>query len=779
MLSPLAHKSLTDVTRRKVRTVLVVLGIVTGVAGLTAINLAQGALGAAYAYSASKSASPDISVSVLAADPSLEADIAALPNVKVAQIFSIDRTRWNTSVAPGHVGMLLVAYPDPNHVRLSPYQLSSGRQPGKGEVVLESSDRQLQPFALGDHVTIATPNGPATLTVVGTSRTLGQVSAGFSSFAIAYMTQDAFGEATGISKPNAIYVQVKDKSKAITTGKAVTDLLAARGVTVLGADLAPNNFDPSLVSGLFTIMNALSVVALLLTSFLILNTITTLIGEQVRVIGAMKAIGATRADVMRGYFMTIGAYAVTGTVLGIGLGILLGYELLVFLATIITLDLGPFTVDPRVIALAAAVGLGIPLVAAFFPLFGGTRITVREAIGGHGVAGAATRRGSAGSRSSLVPQTVWLGLQGLFRKRTRAILTLLALTFSASSFLAIQTTSFSVDQFIGKLFSQYGSDMFVNVARPEPVDELKSTLMAVPNVARVERFDNNGVNTPSGLLILTGLEQDPVMYKRTVISGRWFMPGEDHVLLLSEQAAAKTHLKTGDSITLSNASKKESWKIIGVVHDLNGGLGTIGTGLTSIENIYSFQGLPPGYAASFMIGTADHAQSAVDQTANKIDEALVAKGLSPVVTTAKQNIDRNQNQFQILYVLLYAVAALVALVGVLGLFNTLTTSVLERRREIGILRSLGATGWRVATVFWTEGMALAGVSWAVALVVGIPAAYAFVGLVSSVLLPIDFAFSPVAVLLMLAFTVVMATAASVIPALGAARMRVADTLRYE
>src|SRR5262249_28858925 len=130
-------------------------------------------------------------------------------------------------------------------------------------------------------------------------------------------------------------------------------------------------------------------------------------------------------------------------------------------------------------------------------------------------------------------------------------------------------------------------------------------------------------------------------------------------------------------------------------------------------------------------------------------------------------------------ILLYAVAAIVALVGVLGLFNTLTTSVLERRREIGILRSMGATGWRVASIFWTEGMALASISWLMAAAIGVPAAFGFGTLISEVLLPIPFAFDPLTLLVTLAFILIIATLASIIPALSAARARIADTLRYE
>jgi putative ABC transport system permease protein len=105
--------------------------------------------------------------------------------------------------------------------------------------------------------------------------------------------------------------------------------------------------------------------------------------------------------------------------------------------------------------------------------------------------------------------------------------------------------------------------------------------------------------------------------------------------------------------------------------------------------------------------------------------------------------------------------------------------VLERRREIGILRSMGATGRRVAQVFWTEGVGLGLVAWLIAVAIGIPVAYGFLQFVGAVLLAVPFVFSPAGILAMLVFIVAVASVATVGPVWTASRMRVADTLRYE
>ena len=140
---------------------------------------------------------------------------------------------------------------------------------------------------------------------------------------------------------------------------------------------------------------------------------------------------------------------------------------------------------------------------------------------------------------------------------------------------------------------------------------------------------------------------------------------------------------------------------------------------------------------------------------------------------------RHQQGWLVLYALLYAVALIVGAVGMLGLANALTASVLERRREIGMLRAMGATNWRVGQVFWSEGLALGGIAWLTGGVIGLPLAYLFVRAFSLLVMPVDFVIDPAAFGVMLVAVIVIATVATIAPASRAAQTRVADMLRYE
>jgi putative ABC transport system permease protein len=773
----LTRKSIADVTRRKLRAGLTILGIAIGVMGLAAIGVASDQLSASFKYSTDASGAADITFYTTPADTALVAALAAQPHVTAVEARVYQPTRW--AVPSGHYPFNVVGVQDFNALRFDKFQVIEGRLPGTGEILLDSGDRAAKPVRVGDTVNLEIRGQTQSLTVSGFARTRGLPNASIVGFATGYMSQrdaEALFQSPGV---NEFALGVDDAAQAHAVAQQLASYLDMQHVSVLETTVGHDDHGiSSVTNGLFGLMRALSIVALLLSVFLLLSTITTLINEQVPIIGVMKTIGAQGGQVMRSYLLSVAIYGVIGTALGLALGVLGGYALVRYFGDLFVVDIGPLNVNPALLLIAALVGIGAPVLAAALPVYFGARITVRQALSGYGLQNGSGERRSIWRVFGFIPQTVQLGMRGLFRKRTRAALTLLALAISGAAFLAVQTTAYSFNTFLGELLGQYDADVFVGLSRPASLDQIAGTLSNVQGIGRVERLSQAGIQTRWGQGTLTGVETDAQLYHKQVVSGRWFTEGEQNVALVNESAAKKYGVKVGDTISFHDDLHSATWTVIGIAHDGNNAMG-FGVLLAPANQVNAFLHLPDDYASGLMVKSTSARQADIDALATRIDDTLSGNGYPAVITTAQQEVDRNQSQFLIIYVLLYVVAGIIALVGAIGLFNTLAMAVLERRREIGILRAMGATGRKVAQVFWTEGVALGVVSWAIAIALGIPIAYGFVQLIGSLLVSVPFAFDPASLVWMLVFVVAVASVASLGPVWGAARVRIAQTLRYE
>ena len=775
----LTKKSVKDVTRRKLRTILTILGIAVGVMGLTAINVASAQLAAGIAYTNDASAQPDIAFVTSPADPALADTLAAQPNVKATQAETRVVARW--AVPTGHFSLAVAGLTDGVARRIGTFQVTEGTLPGPGEILLESGDRGVASVKRGDIITIQVGAATQRLTVSGFARTAGLPAPTTTQLAWGYMPQADLATLAGVSGANTFLVQLRDYGQRHETAKQLASVLEDRHVSVLATDVGrASDSGSQTIDGLFSVMRVLSIVALLLSIFLLLSTITTLVAEQVPVIGTLKAIGAVRGQVLRVYLTSVAIYGIAGTLIGLLAGFGLGELLFSLFAGLFTLDPGPLAISPSLVITAAIVGIGVPLAAALLPVLLGTRITVRQALSGYGLAnGAGSAWASAiGRVFAFVPQTVQLGMRGLFRKRTRATLTLLALAVAGAAFLAVQTTAYSFGQTLAGVFDTYHADVFAAAAQPASYTQMRATLDGVPGVARTEPLAQEPVQADRGELLLTGVLPSARLYNKQIVSGRWFTADDTNVALLSEDAARKLGLKVGDSISFRDDLHAATWTIIGIARDYNG-ITVSGVLLAPLAEVNTFRHLPADYTSAVLIQSTSTDQREINALSARVDDAFSAAGFQGRVLTIQQIKAQNQSVFTIIYTLLYAVAAIIALVGGIGLFNSLAMSVLERRREIGILRSMGATGGKVAQVFWTEALSLSGLAWLVALALGIPAAYGFVQLLGGLFLPVAFAFNPAGLVVMLAFILIVASAASLGPVIGAYQTRIAQTLRYE
>jgi putative ABC transport system permease protein len=197
--------------------------------------------------------------------------------------------------------------------------------------------------------------------------------------------------------------------------------------------------------------------------------------------------------------------------------------------------------------------------------------------------------------------------------------------------------------------------------------------------------------------------------------------------------------------------------------------------------VYAAAGRDPLVTSSARIVTRRHDDAGQREAAAAIERAFSEAGIE--VTGMHRMLDMRQAILDHLVIILGTITfatVLVVIVGALGLTSTLTLSVVQRTREIGVLGAIGATPRAIASHVWVEGMVIGLLSWVAANVIAAPVTWALETACGRIFFqaPLDFSMSAAASGLWLVLVVVLATLGSAYPALRAARLTIREALAH-
>ena len=135
----------------------------------------------------------------------------------------------------------------------------------------------------------------------------------------------------------------------------------------------------------------------------------------------------------------------------------------------------------------------------------------------------------------------------------------------------------------------------------------------------------------------------------------------------------------------------------------------------------------------------------------------------------------------ILVIFLLIMALLTAFVGSIGLMGTMSISVLERTREIGVMRTIGAVDFVVMQSVVIEGLVIGLITWVIAIGLSYPISYALLKIIGQAMAGSTFAliFTPIGIVLWLGAVIILSIIASIMPARNAARLTINEVLAYE
>ncbi|MCI0521215.1 MAG: FtsX-like permease family protein, partial [Chloroflexi bacterium] len=307
---------------------------------------------------------------------------------------------------------------------------------------------------------------------------------------------------------------------------------------------------------------------------------------------------------------------------------------------------------------------------------------------------------------------------------------------------------------------------------------LKDELKAIPGVAVVStlRFASTQISEiPVGLLGieprayaetsgLTFSQGDPASAFREVEGGRG--------VIVNGILATRAGVKIGDEVTALTASGEVSYTVVGVASDyLNA---KTNTGYISQANIAADFGRTED--VFFQINLHPEA----DRTAV---EAAMRAAIRPYpqfkLIAGKEYLEQNLALFNAMFFGMFALVLFLAIPSLIAMVNTLAIGVIERRREIGILRAVGATRRQVGRVILIEALILSAIGASFGILAGLYLGYSAVRAVSAAGMTLDYVFPASGLALSIASGLLFGALAAILPARQAAGMQIVAALRYE
>lgn len=810
-MKPRWRKVIHDLIDNKGRTLLVVFSIAVGVFSIGVIAGAYQIIShdMSASYAASRPANielrmtnfdEDVLTSIHNQRGVADAEARRVFNMRV-RIPGTDK--WTT------LDMFAFKDFDKNAINLlTPIEGSTS--PRKREILLEQDALKELNVKVGGFVEFQLPDGSTkTLPVAGIVQDTASGAGDFLARPHGYLTMDTLpylGQPILYNRAYIVASQNGDDIAAIRElGAQLKDKLEKNGSLVVRSRFSESHKHPlaDTINAVLGILMALGILIVFLSSSLIANTLNALLNQHFRHIGVMKLVGGQRRQVVTMYLMLIMAFAILALLIAIPLGGQGAYGLSLFISSEMNFNLLGYRIVPMALLIQVLVGLLVPLIAGLAPVISGSRITVLRALSGNLTDDQNQASTGDGKRLSWfdwmqvrftkilalrgihIPRPFVISLRNTFRRKSRLVLTLFTLTMGGAIFIAVFNVRISLHDYIGQIAKYFVADVSLDFDQPYRLSEIQQKLENVPGIQMVEGWQfvsgdllDEQKNVVENINIF-GPPANSKLIQPILLDGRWIQRNDIRKLAISEGAKKYfPNLKAGDFVNLRIDGRNEVWQVVGIFKfiDREGVLG-----YTPYEYVSQVNDLA-NRSSSFRLVTDRHDRPYQNAKAEELDRYFRNLGFKVRVAQAgRASLDTAVQSLDILVTFLLIMAVLTAIVGSMGLTGTMGMNVLERTREIGIMRAIGADDRAVMRTVIAEGVVIGMISFALAVILSIPFTYLLSAIVSLAVFqsPITVVFTYTGYGIWLALVLALSAVASILPARNAARLTIREVLAYE
>jgi putative ABC transport system permease protein len=402
----------------------------------------------------------------------------------------------------------------------------------------------------------------------------------------------------------------------------------------------------------------------------------------------------------------------------------------------------------------------------------------------------------------LIKESLELSLFSIRHRKISSALTILGIVIGISAIIGLVSIGQGLQQSITKQLESFGPDKLIvspGSAGATPVGAAAGAFsgsLSEDDVKKIEKI--SGVKSAAGVLLRTL----PVTYKKEVEttyvigikakeaskifldinafdldSGRYLKEGESGVADIGSAIAKDTFEKEigiGDTITIMD----KKFKVIGIMKSI-GNRQDDSQIYMPLADLKDLIGGDNSISIIFVkVSDTTRISQISDDIQKLLDKEYGKKSYS--VTSSEQIAESVNSIFSLLSFVLGGIASISLVVAGVGISNTMFTSVIERTKEIGVMKAIGATNYNVMEIFLVESALLGMIGGAVGVVVGFLLSQV-ITIFAGQILPVTFeaVVTPEMVVLSLSFSIAVGVVSGLWPARRAARLQPVEALRYE
>lgn len=669
------------------------------------------------------------------------------------------------------------------------YSEKGEKVPAPGTMLIERDGRLVSNLDVGSRARVRAGQRVREVPITGISFDPAQAPATQDHFIYAYVDKPTYADITGEPTNQRLILRFDNVKTRKDVQAAVDELLAyfkSLGIHVATANIPKFNEHPHQwqLNTLLFLQGGIGLLAFLMGAVLVSQLMASILAKQVRQIGILKAIGASRRQVLTIYLTMVLVLGISAGVIAIPLAVSSGYAFSYFVAGKLNFEILTQHLPVHLYFALIAASLLLPILLSLPAIMKGIKLSVHDALSDYGIAADATGTTTEKVSALWMPRGLLLAIRNSFRQKKRLTITVVTMALG----VAIFNTGFNVRASLATLLEDISNsmkhDVQVVLRNQIPRERAVSVFSAVKNVDRIETWNGGRgelqsqvVATSSGVGIVA-LPYDTDLFRPRIIAGRWLQRSQPPEVVMNRQALELYgNPAIGSSQSLEIGGHILAVKLVGIVEELEK------SKIYIDQAQYDAFANPNHHINSLMFVSKDKRYDKVMELKGDIEAAIAPSDLNVLyVMSQVERVKVVYDHLNIILTIVVVLSLLVLIVSALGMASATGISILERTREIGVLRAIGATPKMIFQMFAAEGMITSTASILLGMLLAWPLSMAASVFFGKLMLgdgaALRYVFSGEGFVITLATTLVFGWLASRVPARRAIQISTRDALTY-